>query len=103
MKIEPTTIPDVLVIVPDLFEDERGFFMETYQAQHFNTLGITAKFVQDNHSGSVQACPARFALPDPAASGKTCASGSRGSLRRRRGLTEKFRHIREVGRYDADG
>ena len=54
MKIESTTIPDVLVIMPDLFEDERGFFMETYQAQHFKALGITSKFVQDNHSGSVR-------------------------------------------------
>ena len=54
MKTEATTIPDVLVIIPDLFEDKRGFFMETYQAEHFKTLGITAKFVQDNHSGSAQ-------------------------------------------------
>ncbi|MGB2896026.1 MAG: dTDP-4-dehydrorhamnose 3,5-epimerase [Anaerolineales bacterium] len=54
MKIEATTIPDVLVIIPNLFEDERGFFVETYQAEDFKTLGITAKFVQDNHSGSVQ-------------------------------------------------
>ncbi len=54
MKIESTTIPDVLVIMPDLFEDERGFFMETYQEENFKTLGITAKFVQDNHSGSAQ-------------------------------------------------
>ena len=54
MKIEPTTIPDVLVIVPDLFEDERGFFMETYQEEDFKAYRITAKFVQDNHSGSIK-------------------------------------------------
>jgi len=54
MKIESTTIPDVLVIIPDLFDDERGFFMETYRTEHFNSLGITTEFVQDNHSGSAQ-------------------------------------------------
>jgi dTDP-4-dehydrorhamnose 3,5-epimerase len=54
MKIESTTISDVLVIMPDLFEDERGFFMETYQAQHFKALGISSEFLQDNHSGSSQ-------------------------------------------------
>ena len=54
MKVKPTTIPDVLVIIPDLFEDERGFFMETYQEEHFKALGLPSKFVQDNHSGSVR-------------------------------------------------
>ncbi len=54
MKIESTTIHDVLVLIPDLFEDERGFFMETYRVEHLTSLGITNKFVQDNHSGSAQ-------------------------------------------------
>jgi len=54
MKIESTIIPDVLVIYPDLIEDKRGFFMETYRVEHFNSLGISAKFLQDNHSGSTQ-------------------------------------------------
>lgn len=54
MKIESTTIPDVHVITPDLFEDERGFFMETYRAEQFSEAGIPEAFVQDNHSGSIQ-------------------------------------------------
>jgi dTDP-4-dehydrorhamnose 3,5-epimerase len=54
MKVIPTSIPEVIILEPKLFEDERGFFMETYQAQHFKALGIASKFVQDNHSGSVQ-------------------------------------------------
>ncbi len=54
MKVKPTSIPDVVILKPMLFEDERGFFMETYQEENFKTLGITAKFVQDNHSGSVR-------------------------------------------------
>ncbi len=54
MKAKPTSIPGVIILEPNLFEDERGFFMETYQAQYFKALGITSKFVQDNHSGSVR-------------------------------------------------
>jgi dTDP-4-dehydrorhamnose 3,5-epimerase len=50
----PTSIPEVILIEPHLFGDERGFFMETYQAQLFSEAGIPAKFVQDNHSGSKQ-------------------------------------------------
>jgi dTDP-4-dehydrorhamnose 3,5-epimerase len=54
MKIKPTNIADVLVLQPDLFEDERGFFMETYRAERFSEAGIPEVFVQNNHSGSVQ-------------------------------------------------
>lgn len=45
---------DVLLIEPTVFGDARGFFMEIYQAAHFAQAGITAQFVQDNHSGSRQ-------------------------------------------------
>ncbi len=54
MKFTPLAIPDVVLIEPLVFSDERGFFVETYQAQHFHSAGITASFVQDNHSGSRQ-------------------------------------------------
>ena len=54
MQFTPTVIPDVFLIEPKVFGDERGFFMETYQAQRFAEAGITAVFVQDNHSGSAQ-------------------------------------------------
>lgn len=54
MKFSPTTLPEVILIEPRLFGDERGFFMETYQAQRFQEAGIAANFVQDNHSGSRQ-------------------------------------------------
>jgi len=46
----PTAIPDVILIEPKVFGDERGFFMETYQARHFAAAGIAESFVQDNHS-----------------------------------------------------
>ena len=54
MQFIPTSIPDVIVIEPKVFGDERGFFMETYQVQRFADAGIDADFVQDNHSRSRQ-------------------------------------------------
>ena len=52
MEIIPTAIPDVLLVKPRIFEDERGFFMETYHTEKMKTGGIDAEFVQDNHSRS---------------------------------------------------
>lgn len=49
---EPTDIPDVVLITPKVFEDERGFFLESYKRSEFITAGITEDFVQDNHSFS---------------------------------------------------
>lgn len=54
MQFIPTAIPDVIEIIPKVFGDERGFFMETYHQQQFFDQGITAPFVQDNHSYSGQ-------------------------------------------------
>lgn len=54
MEFISTAIPDIILIKPKVFGDERGFFLETYQAQKFAEAGITADFVQDNHSGSRQ-------------------------------------------------
>lgn len=53
MNVLPTEIPDVLIIEPRVFGDDRGFFMETYNERAFaDKAGITAQFVQDNHSRS---------------------------------------------------
>lgn len=54
MNIIKTTIPDVKIIEPDVYGDERGFFMETWNQQKFEELvtGKPTKFVQDNHSKS---------------------------------------------------
>ena len=52
MRIVPTELPDVLVIEPRVFEDQRGFFLESYNRRAFAEAGIDAEFVQDNHSGS---------------------------------------------------
>lgn len=52
MKLVPTAIPDVLLIEPKVFGDERGFFYESWNKRSFAELGIHAEFVQDNHSKS---------------------------------------------------
>jgi dTDP-4-dehydrorhamnose 3,5-epimerase len=52
MKFFPTEIPEVIRIEPEVYSDERGFFMETYQSARFAVAGIDYDFVQDNHSGS---------------------------------------------------
>lgn len=52
MKFTPTAISDVILIEPEVFGDERGFFIETYHAERFANAGIPALFVQDNHSRS---------------------------------------------------
>ena len=52
MKIISLAIPDVKLIEPDVFGDNRGFFMETYRADLFKEAGIPVNFVQDNMSSS---------------------------------------------------
>lgn len=54
MKFIPTVIPDVIEIEPQVFGDQRGFFFEAYRKSEFTAAGISAEFVQDNHSGSSQ-------------------------------------------------
>lgn len=55
MSIQTTAIPDVLIIEPKVFGDERGFFYESFNARSFaEQTGIKADFVQDNHSKSAK-------------------------------------------------
>ena len=55
MEVIQTKIPDVLIIEPKVFGDERGFFLESFNAKVFkDKTGMTADFVQDNHSRSAQ-------------------------------------------------
>jgi len=51
-EIEPLQIPEVILIKPKLFSDDRGFFLETYKRSDFERAGIGFDFIQDNHSGS---------------------------------------------------
>lgn len=52
MELTPTPIRDAVVITPQVFGDDRGFFMESWNAQAFKAAGLDLAFVQDNHSRS---------------------------------------------------
>jgi len=54
MNIEPTDLPGVVLIRPRIFEDDRGFFLESWNQRDFDqAIGREVRFVQDNHSRSV--------------------------------------------------
>jgi dTDP-4-dehydrorhamnose 3,5-epimerase len=53
-KVEQTGIRDLLIITPDIFQDDRGFFTETYRKDKFSEFGLNLEFVQDNHSRSAR-------------------------------------------------
>jgi dTDP-4-dehydrorhamnose 3,5-epimerase len=55
MKIEPTDLPDVMVLTPARFGDDRGWFSETFNAARMAGLGLDMVWVQDNHSMSAKA------------------------------------------------
>jgi len=50
VKLEPLSIPDVLMVTPTVFGDDRGYFMEVWHQQKGATAGLDARFVQDNQS-----------------------------------------------------
>ncbi len=54
MQFEPTAIPEVVLIRPKVFGDERGFFMESFEQRKFAAAGLDLNFVQDNHSHSAR-------------------------------------------------
>jgi len=53
-KFEQTAIRDLLIITPDIFQDDRGFFTETYRKDKFSEFGLDLEFKQDNHSRSAK-------------------------------------------------
>lgn len=54
MNITETNIPDVLLLKPEVYRDDRGFFLETYREEHLHNRGVQTHFVQDNLSKSQQ-------------------------------------------------
>ncbi|UBM63190.1 dTDP-4-dehydrorhamnose 3,5-epimerase [Candidatus Sulfidibacterium hydrothermale] len=54
MEIVKTKIPDLYILKPKVFEDERGYFFESYNKETFLKLGIDQNFVQDNESKSMK-------------------------------------------------
>jgi dTDP-4-dehydrorhamnose 3,5-epimerase len=54
IRIESRHLEDVVVVLPDIFQDSRGFFTETYRTDQFKELGLPTNFAQDNHSKSAK-------------------------------------------------
>ena len=52
LKTKTTDINDLIIVIPEIFQDERGFFMEAFRSDQFKELGLPTEFVQDNHSRS---------------------------------------------------
>lgn len=70
MQVTPTQLPDVLLCVPKVFGDERGYFLETFQAERYENAGIPGPFVQDNLSHSSHGILRGLHLQHPNAQGK---------------------------------
>lgn len=70
MKIEPTRLPGVLLIRPQVFGDERGFFMETFHEAKMAAQGLRERFVQDNLSRSVKGALRGLHFQHPRGQGK---------------------------------
>jgi dTDP-4-dehydrorhamnose 3,5-epimerase len=70
MKVKETPIEGALVIEPAIFSDERGFFMETWNAEPFRQAGVRGPFVQDNHSHSIRGVLRGLHFQSPRAQGK---------------------------------
>jgi len=54
LRIESRHLNGIAIVAQEVFEDERGFFMEVYRADQFKELGLPSEFVQDNHSKSAR-------------------------------------------------
>lgn len=69
MQVIPQAIPEVKLIIPDVFGDARGFFQETFQADRYRAAGIDVPFVQDNWSHSTRGTlrGLHYQLPNPQA------------------------------------
>ncbi len=70
MKIQRLGIPEVLLLEPRIFGDDRGFFMEVFVAPHFEEQGLPATFVQDNLSRSARGVLRGLHLQHPFGQGK---------------------------------
>jgi len=70
MEVRETTLPGVLLIVPKVFGDDRGFFLETYHGDRYRDAGIPGPFVQDNLSFSQRGVLRGLHLQHPNGQGK---------------------------------
>ena len=70
MKVVETSLPGLLIIEPRVFPDSRGFFVETYQRERYQSIGIAAEFMQDNLSFSSKGVLCGVHCQSPHAQGK---------------------------------
>jgi dTDP-4-dehydrorhamnose 3,5-epimerase len=70
VNVVPTPIPEVLIIEPKVFGDQRGFFYESFKADRYASHGINGPFVQDNISRSTRGVLRGLHLQNPKAQGK---------------------------------
>jgi dTDP-4-dehydrorhamnose 3,5-epimerase len=78
MHVTPLALPEVLLVEPKVFGDDRGFFLETYHAERYRAAGIDAVFVQDNWSRSVKGTLRGLHFQHPRGQGKlvSCTRGA---------------------------
>jgi dTDP-4-dehydrorhamnose 3,5-epimerase len=78
LDVISTPLPDVLILRPRLFADDRGFFLETYHAAKFREAGLPDTFLQDNHSRSRRNVLRGLHYQEPSAQGKLvrCTRGA---------------------------
>ncbi|MHA7631843.1 dTDP-4-dehydrorhamnose 3,5-epimerase [Corallococcus sp. M7] len=78
MKVTPLAIPDVLLIEPKVFGDDRGFFLESFHAKRYADAGVVGPFVQDNLSRSVKGTLRGLHFQEPNPQGKLvqCLAGA---------------------------
>lgn len=74
MSFRPQEIEGLVVVEPEVHEDERGFFFEVYRADRFREAGLPDRFVQDNHSGSGPGVIRGLHFQEPHAQGKLLRS-----------------------------
>ena len=77
MEFQKLSIPDVILVKPNMFTDHRGYFMETYHIEKFSMGGITPVFVQDNYAKSFNNTlrGLHFQIIDPQAKLLRCTKG----------------------------
>lgn len=97
MKVIATELPEVLILEPQLFGDQRGFFLECFQAERYAEAGISRPFVQDNMSRSGYGVLRGLHLQNPSTQGKL-VSAMRGrvldvAVDVRRGSPNFGRHV----------
>ena len=78
MEVIPTRLAGLVTLQPKVFDDQRGFFLETYSQERYAAAGVDVEFVQDNHSRSVRGAVRGLHMQLPPGQAKlvSCARGS---------------------------